>query len=72
MSKEGGEDEEEGGRGMGATIAGVLVLIAVVVLGVWLADELAESVRYSKCVGARHRNCDQIDYRTAPPAQPQQ
>jgi hypothetical protein len=45
------------------------VLIAVVVLGVWLADELAESVRYSKCVGARHRNCDQIDYRTAPPAQ---
>jgi hypothetical protein len=68
MSKEG-DNGEEGRGGMGSTLAGALVLIAVVALGIWLADELAESVRYSKCAGARHRNCDQIDYRTVPPQQ---
>ncbi|HEY7609608.1 MAG TPA: hypothetical protein VIF14_10295 [Alphaproteobacteria bacterium] len=68
MSKDG-DNGAEGRGGRGSTLAGVLVLVAVVVLGVWLADELAESVRYSKCAGARHRNCDQIDYRSAPPQQ---
>jgi hypothetical protein len=68
MSKEG-DNGEEGRGGMGSTLAGALVLIAVVALGIWLADELAESVRYSKCAGAHHRNCDQIDYRTVPPQQ---
>ena len=70
MSPEGGH-EDEGGRSLAATIGGALAVVAVVALGIWLVNELADSVKYSKCAAARHRNCDPIDYRSAPPP-PQQ
>lgn len=63
MSQRDGEKGDEEGRGLGATIGGLLVLIIIVAVGFWLVDELAESARYSKCAAARHRNCDTIDYR---------
>ena len=68
MSAEGG-NEEEGGRGWGATLAGVLAVAAIVALGIWLVNEMADAAKYSKCAAARHRNCDSIDYRAAPPPQ---
>ena len=67
QDRESGEDEK--GSGLAATIGGAVALVAIVVLGIWLANELAESVRYQKCAAARHRNCDTIDYRTPPPQQ---
>ena len=69
MSKDGESGEDEKGSGLAATLGGAVALVAIVVLGVWLANELAESVRYQKCAAARHRNCDTIDYRTPPPQQ---
>ena len=63
-----GPDKGEGGDGrLAGTIGGALAVAVIVALGIWLVDELAESVRYSKCAAARHRNCDVIDYRKAPP-----
>jgi hypothetical protein len=67
MSGNGGDGDEEG-RGLGATVGGLVVVIVLVLAGIWLVNELAESARYSKCAAARHRNCDTIDYR-APPQQ---
>ena len=64
----GGDDPEEGGR-WGATLGGAVAVIAVIALGIWLMDELADNVRYAKCAQARHRNCDAIDYRSAPSPQ---
>ncbi len=68
MSVEGG-NEEEHGRGWGATLAGALAVVAIVALGIWLVNEMADAAKYSKCAAARHRNCDSIDYRMPPPPQ---
>jgi len=67
QDQESGEDEKR--SGLAATIGGAAALVAIVVLGIWLANELADSVRYQKCAAARHRNCDTIDYRSPPPQQ---
>jgi uncharacterized membrane protein len=63
------EHDPEGGRSLAATIGGVVAVAAIVALGIWLVNELADSVKYSKCAAARHRNCDSIDYRAPPPQQ---
>jgi len=68
MSREG-DDDPEGGRSLAATIGGAVAVIAVIGLGIWLVGELADSIKYSKCAAARHRNCDTIDYRSPPPQQ---
>jgi uncharacterized membrane protein len=68
MSADGGDGDDHG-RSWAATLGGVLAVIAIVALGVWLVNELADSAKYSKCAAARHRNCDSIDYRAAPPQQ---
>jgi len=68
MSRDGGNDED-GGGGLAATVGGIVAIVVVVALGIWLADELSESAKYSKCAAARHRNCDTIDYRAPPPQQ---
>lgn len=61
-----GYNGDDGGSRLAGTIGGAVVVLAIVALGVWLVDELADSVKYSKCAAARHRNCDAIDYRAAP------
>ncbi|MGH7003918.1 MAG: hypothetical protein ACREIP_08225 [Alphaproteobacteria bacterium] len=61
-----GGDPNDDRRGTGATISGVLVLVPLVAGGIWLVNEMAETARYSKCAAARHRNCDGIDYHSAP------
>lgn len=63
----GGDDN---GSGLAGTIGGVIALAIIVGLGFWLVDELADSAKYAKCASARHRNCDSIDYRSAPAPQP--
>jgi hypothetical protein len=63
------EGEHEGGRSLAATIGGAVAIVAIVVLGIWLVNELADSIKYSKCAAARRRNCDTIDYRSPPPQQ---
>jgi hypothetical protein len=40
--------------------AGFLVCILLVVVGVWLADKIAELRRDQDCVLAGHRNCAEI------------
>jgi hypothetical protein len=62
---EQGEGEHKG-PGLGATLGGVIVAAALIAGGIWLVNELADSARYAKCAAARHRNCDAIDYRSAP------
>jgi hypothetical protein len=64
--RNGGDD---GGSRLAGTIAGALAAAVIVGLGIWLVNEMADSARYSKCAAARHRNCDQIDYRAAPAPQ---
>jgi uncharacterized membrane protein len=63
------DGDQEGGRSLAATIGGAVAIVAIVALGIWLVNELADSVKYSKCAAARHRNCDTIDYRSSPPPQ---
>jgi len=67
MSKS--DDDDDSGNRLGATIGGLIVLIVVVGLGYWLVEELADNARYAKCAAMRQRNCDSIDYRSAPPPQ---
>ena len=61
---DGGED---GGGRLAGTLGGAVAVAVIVGLGIWLVNEMADSARYSKCAAARHRNCDQIDYRKDPP-----
>jgi hypothetical protein len=68
MSADPDGGDESGGR-LGGTIAGALAVAVIVGLGIWLVNEMADSARYSKCAAARHRNCDQLDYRREPPQQ---
>jgi hypothetical protein len=63
-----GEDDDGRNR-LAATIGGGIALVLIVGLGIRLVNELADAARYSKCAAARHRNCDDINYRTAPPPQ---
>ena len=65
---DGGPEE---GRGAGATLGGLVVAILLVLAGIWLVNEMADNARYARCAAARHRNCDQIDYRSAPAPDPE-
>jgi hypothetical protein len=62
-----GSDDGGGEGGLAGTIAGAIAAAAIIVLGLWLAGEMADSARYSDCAAARRRNCDNIDYRGAEP-----
>jgi hypothetical protein len=66
MNTDGGDGDERG-SGWGATLGGVLAAVAIVALGIWLVNEMADSAKYAKCAAARHRNCDTIDYRAPTP-----
>jgi len=69
MSENSDQQDDQGGSRLMGTIGGALAVIAIVALGVWLADEMSSAAKYSKCAAARHRNCDAIDYRKDPPPQ---
>ena len=67
MSRDGGEGDD---RGSGwNNVAAVFAVVAIIGLGVWLVNEFFESEKYARCAESRRRNCDNIDYRNAPPQQ---
>ncbi len=65
--KPDGGEEEQGS--LGGTIAGALAIVAIIALGIWLVGGLSDSNRYAQCAAARHRNCDNIDFRKEPAPQ---
>jgi hypothetical protein len=69
MSTDGGDGEDHG-RGWN-TFAAVFAVVAIIGLGIWLMNEFFESEKYARCAESRRRNCDTIDYRSAPPASQQ-
>ncbi len=43
-----------------SNLLGAAIVVALIGAGIWLLDELAEAVKYEKCVAARRRNCDGV------------
>jgi len=65
MSGEDGGEKEQ--SGLAGTLGGLVAAIVIVALGIWLVVEMADTARYAECAASRRRNCDNIEYRRAPP-----
>jgi len=55
----------------GTSLAAVVFVILLIAGGIWLVSEMADNARYQDCAASRRRNCDGIDYRSAPPVPPE-
>jgi len=57
-----------GGEGPpgGTSLVAIVFVILLIAGGIWLVSEMADNARYQDCAASRRRNCDSIDYRSAP------
>jgi hypothetical protein len=60
------DDDADDRLRMRQNIAGIAVIVAVVVLGVWLIDSLHYYSRLQACVEAGHRNCLPLETKYLP------
>jgi hypothetical protein len=54
-------DERQGS--LGGNLLAALAAAGIIGLGIWLVVEMDRAAKYEKCVAARHKNCDGVQYR---------